>query len=159
MIQRPVYLLLLGIGLLACSGNSSENKGQTDGTTSAIGVPVTFAGSWINDIPARTPPDPEPDHYDRTEYEVQISNGQANLTKWTAALDIKTRKEWFRNKINGPLTCTYIADRECLACGTPGQSVKDSLFIVEVKLVNRSPLASNRSAAGQGSLSLTRKSE
>ncbi|RYC66502.1 hypothetical protein [Spirosoma sordidisoli] len=157
MRQPTVYLLLLGAGLLACSGNSSENKEQTNETSTTTDVPTAFAGSWVNDVPARTPPDPEPDHYDRTEYEIVIANNQATLTKWAAALDIKTRKEWFRNKINGPLTCTYIADRKCLICGMPSQSVKDSLFIVDEKLENRSPLASNRSAAGRGPLVLTRK--
>ncbi len=157
MQQHAIYLLLLGVGLLNCRSNSAKENRQTDETTTVANVPTAFAGFWINDVPTRTPPDPEPDHYNRTEYEIRLESGQATLTKWAAALDIKTQNQWFRNKINGPLTCTYIPDRKCLVCGTSNQMVKDSLFVSGGQLENRSPLASNRSAAGQGAFVLTRK--
>lgn len=150
-------LLLLCAGLSACSGNNSATETNTASEAKSADVPTSFFGSWVNDVPARTPPDPEPDHYDRTEYEIQQAGGGVTLTKYSAALDLKTGKEWFRNKINGAQPCLYLSDRECLICGADQQAVKDSLFLEAGKLANRSPLASNRTAAGKGPLVLTRK--
>lgn len=154
MKQRHL-LLLLCVGLLACSGNTSSSETGTSSTTTT--VPDSFVGAWVYDVPARTPPDPQPDHYDRTEYVIQKSGAGATLTKYAVALDLKTGKEWFRNSTSGPLTCTYIQGRACLACGADQQFVKDSLFVRAGKLLNQSPLASDRTAAGRGSLVLSRK--
>ena len=153
-MKSQQLLLLLWAGLTACSDNTDSSG---SGTSSTTGVPDSFVGSWINDVPARTPPDPEPDHYDRTEYVIQKSGGGATLTKYTAALDIKTRKVLFRETFSEPKPCTYLPERKCLACGANQQPVRDSLFIREGKLINQSPLASNRTAAGRGPLVLTRK--
>ncbi|MBO0936436.1 hypothetical protein J2I47_07740 [Fibrella sp. HMF5335] len=153
-MRHQYLLLLMCAGLTACSGNNGASE---SGTGTSADVPTAFYGSWISDVPARTPPDPQPDHYDRTEYEISQDADTTSLTKWSAALDIKTRKEWFRNKLSGPLTCTYIPYRECLACGSARQFVKDSLFLVDGRLENRSPTASDRPAAGRGPLVLTRK--
>ncbi len=153
-MRSQQLLLLLWGGLTACSDNTSSSE---SGTSSLTNVPNSFVGAWVNDVPARTPPDPEPDHYDRTEYVIQKSGGGATLTKYAAALDLKTGKEWFRNPMVGPLTCTYIQYRECLACGADQQFVKDSLFLEAGRLANRSPLAFDRTAVGRGPLVLTRK--
>lgn len=154
MRKQPI-LLLLWAGLTACSGNTGSSESGTSSTTPDI--PMSFFGPWYYDVPARTPPDPQPDHYERTEYVIEKSGEGATLTKYAAALDLKTGKEWFKNKLAGPLTCTYIQDRECLVCGADQQLVKDSLFVRSGKLVNQSPLASNRTATSRGPLVLTRK--
>ena len=154
----PVFLLLWA-GLSACSGDNGSTETNTTTDTKSVAVPTSFYGTWVLDVPARTPPDPQPDHYARTEYEIGTGGRGATLTKYSAALDLKTGQEWFRNKLNGPLPCMYISYRACLACGTDQQVVKDSLFLEAGKLINRSPLASNRMAAGKGPLVLTRKPE
>ncbi|KAB7726673.1 hypothetical protein F5984_23890 [Rudanella paleaurantiibacter] len=154
-MRKQRILLFLWAGLTACSGNTGSS--ETGASSATKDVPESFVGAWVNDVPARTPPDPQPDHYDRTEYVIQKSGGITTLTKYAAAVDLKTGKEWFRNLSAGPLTCTYIQDRACLACGADQQPVKDSLFVKSGKLVNQSPLASNRTAAGRGPLVLTRK--
>jgi hypothetical protein len=154
-MRKQQLFLFLWAGLTACSCNTGSSETGANSTTKD--VPESFVGAWVYDVPARTPPDPQPDHYERTEYDIQKSEGGATLTKYGAALDLKSGKEWFRNKLAGPLTCTYIQDRKCLVCGADQQAVKDSLFVRAGKLVNQSPLASNRTAAGRGPLVLTRK--
>jgi hypothetical protein len=159
--SNPALVCLLSVALLACSG--SDQSAQTDRATetATAKVPTAFYGSWVRDEPKRTPPALEPDHYDRTEYEISSEAGQTTgpavqLTKWTAALAIDTRKQWFRDKISGPLSCTYIPDRQCLTCGQERQIIKDSLVLIDGNLMNRSPMASRQSAAGRP-LVFTRK--
>lgn len=157
---RPVVALMLGVGLLACSGSGNEQAKETGPTkTVSAEVPASFVGSWIRDEPKRTPPSLEPDHYERTEYEIRDNSEQTGipairLTKWTAALGLENRKQWFRTKLSGPLSCTYIPDRQCLACGSSRRLIQDSLFIKGNTLINTSPGAANGSASGQ--LVLTR---
>jgi hypothetical protein len=162
IILRPAVSLLLSGVLLACSGSGSEQAQAISRPTETVSadVPTSFVGSWILDVPKRTPPALEPDHYERTEYEIRTDGGQPTgpaiwLTKWTAALAMENREQWFRTKLSGPLSCTYIPDRQCLACGPPKQFIQDSLFIDGSNLINTSPGAANGSASGQ--LVLTRQ--
>ena len=153
-----ILVVVAGAGLAGCGGkNDSATSGTSVGQSVTMAVPAAFFGNWVNDQPKRTPPDPVPDHYDRTEYEIAKEGSNVTLTEWSAALDIKTKKQWFRNRIRGPIPCTYIPDRECLACGKMEPVVSDSLFIVNGRLENRTPAAFNPSAPVGGRLVLTRK--